>query len=96
MKKCAMCHVKKDLKEFHNKTNGYCKNCLKVYTKTYYLKHKEKVQQYKKDYFQKNKEKIREKVREWAKNNPEKAKEKAKRNYLKRKAKLLSSWQINF
>ena len=82
MKKCTKCKIEKELTEFNKKKEakdgliGYCKSCLKEYSKKHYQANKERIKEYQKA----NKERIKEYSKEYKKNNKEKTKEYRKAN----------------
>lgn len=88
-KKCRVCKIKKDLREFcvnSRKKDGRSSRC-KTCAKDYYKKNKEKVLKQKKDYYKVNKTGIRRKFTEYRNNNKEKFRRMKKEEYHRNKEK---------
>lgn len=93
MKKCRICKIEKELKEFYkdvSRKDGFsyeCKECKNIY----YINNKQKILQQKKTYYINNKEKITAANTAWIKNNHEKCKESHKKHIENNKIKNSTS-----
>jgi len=70
-KVCKECNLEKNI-ELFIKNRNLCKECMKVYKKTYHSKNKENISTLKKEYYLSNKEDILEKRKDNYSNNKEK------------------------
>jgi hypothetical protein len=78
MKTCSKCKIEKEETEFHkNKSRksglaDYCKSCMKLSLKNWYVGHKSVARDYIKQWKENNRARCREVDRKWWKNNLEK------------------------